>query len=132
MTTMTQAHIDTMDTIVNELANGKTISEALKAVYSKRNVQLIFTEDLFDVDIQDLNMYNRATNTLLRNHARTLNDVINNNELNAIKNWRGCGKDVCTETLETILNYYWKHISAEQQAEFLIDTVLRNECNLRV
>lgn len=128
--TMTQAHIDTMDTIVNELANGKTISEALKTVYGKRKVQLPFTDELFEVDIQELKMSNRTTNALLRNHIRTINDIINSNKIKPIKEWRGCGKDVCTETFETILNYYWEHVTTEEQTDFLINTVVGNECNL--
>lgn len=127
--TMTQAHINTMDTIVTELANGKTISEALKTVYDKRTVQISFTDELFEVDIQGLGMSNRATNALLRNHIRTINDVINSNKVKPIKDWRGCGKDVCTEVLETILNYYWEHATTEQQVDFLINTVVVNEFN---
>ena len=126
---MTQAHINTMDTIVTELANGKTISEALKTVYGKRTVQLSFVDTLFEVDIQKLGMSNRATNALLRNHIRTINDVINSNKVKPIKDWRGCGKDVCTEVFETILNYYWEHITTEQQVDFLINTVIVNEHN---
>ena len=73
---MTQVNIYAMDAIVNELANGKTISEALKRVYSKRNVNILYNSQWLNVEIQDLNMSNRATNAILRNRLRTLNEVV--------------------------------------------------------
>ena len=128
---MTQVNIYAMDAIVNELANGKTISEALKRVYSKRNVNILYNSQWLNVEIQDLNMSNRATNAILRNRLRTLNEVVECNEEKPIKSLRGCGKDVCTELFETILNYCWNCMNEKEREAFLIDTVERNHIFLK-
>lgn len=128
---MTQVNINAMDAIVNELANGKTFSEALKAVYNKRNVQIPYKDEWLEVEIQELNMSNRATNTILRNRIRTLSDLVKRNETNPIKSLRGCGKDICTEVFETILNYCWNCMDEKEKVEFLMDTVERNDIFLK-
>ena len=74
--TMTQRNIDIMDRIVDELAKGKKLSEALSTVYIKRNVVIPYNDEMFDIQIPDLKLSNRAVGCLMRNKLTTINDVI--------------------------------------------------------
>lgn len=124
---MTLVNIYAMDAIVNELANGKTISEALKAVFTKRTVQIRYTDAKFNVAITTLGMSNRATNALMRNGVRTIADIANYSMNNDVRNLRGCGKDSMVEIMETILNYAWDHMTEKEKVAFLMNTVNLNE-----
>jgi DNA-directed RNA polymerase alpha subunit len=120
-----------MDAIVNELANGKTISDALKAVFSKRTVQIRYTDAKFDVPVTTLGMSRRSTNALMRNGVHTITDLTNYSMNNGIQSLRGCGKDSMTEIMETILNYAWEHMTEKEKIAFLMNTVNMNERNLK-
>lgn len=128
---MTQVNIYAMDAIVNELANGKTISDALKAVFTKRVVRINYTEEKFDVPVTMLGMSSRSTNALLRNGIHTIVDLANYSTESSIRKIRGCGKDALTEIMETILNYAWKNMTEKEKVAFLMNTVNLNEYNLR-
>jgi DNA-directed RNA polymerase alpha subunit len=120
-----------MDAIVNELANGKTISDALKAVFTKRTVQIRYTDAKFDVPVTSLGMSRRATNVLMRNGVHTITELANYSMELSVRNLRGCGKDSLTEIMETVLNYAWDHMTEKEKIAFLMNTVNLNEYNLR-
>jgi hypothetical protein len=61
----------------------------------------------------------------------TLNDVTNYIERQNLNTVPGLGTLSIKEIMETILNYCWDHMSEKQKENFLIDTVLRNNNNLR-
>lgn len=128
---MTQVNIYAMDAIVNELANGKTISEALKRVFTKRTVQIRYTDAKFDVPVTSLGMSRRSTNVLMRNGVHTITDLANYSAERTVRDLRGCGKDSLTEIMETILNYAWEHMTEKEKIAFLMNTVNLNEYNLR-
>mgnify|MGYP003304571900 CR=1 FL=1 len=128
---MTQVNIYAMDAIVNELANGKTISEALKRVFTKRTVQIRYTDAKFDVPVTTLGMSRRATNVLMRNGIHTITDLANYSAEDSVRNLRGCGKDSMTEVMETVLNYAWDHMTEKEKIAFLMNTVNLNEYNMR-
>lgn len=128
---MTTTNVNAMRTIINELEAGKTISDALKVVYTKRNVCIPYVDEVFNVDVRELGMSGRATNTLLRNHITTINEAIKINETTPIKGMRGIAAGLCTEFFETILNYSFDCMSADAKALFLIDVVERNRIYLR-
>lgn len=128
---MTTTNVQAIRTIINELDHGKTISDALKVVYTKRNVCVPYVDDVFDIDIRDLGMSGRTTNALLRNHVRTINDAIQMNAEKPLKEMRGVASGSCTEFFETILNYSFDCMSADAKALFLIDVVERNRIYLR-
>jgi DNA-directed RNA polymerase alpha subunit len=124
---MTNTNIYAMDAIVNELANGKTISDALKTVFTKRKVRIPHNAKTFDVPVESLHMSRRTTNVLMRNKMYTLGHVVKYCENESIRSFRGAGKEVVVETMETILNYAWDHMTEAERVEFFIDTVNLNE-----
>ena len=128
---MTNTNIYAMDAVVNELANGKTISEALKRVFTKRTVQIRYTDDKFDVPVTSLGMSRRSTNVLMRNGIHTITELANYSAEESVRNLRGGGKDSLTEVMETILNYAWEHMTEKEKIAFLMNTVNLNEAYLR-
>jgi hypothetical protein len=121
-----------MDTIVNEMIEGKTLSEALKSVYVKRKVRIPYDEKTSDVPITSLNMSNRTTNALLRNNIRSIYDAVKFCGKHKITEAKTLGYNCGVELFESILDYYWGNMSNDERATFLIDTVERNSSNIRV
>lgn len=128
---MTQVNVYALDAIVNELANGKTISEALKRVFTKRTVQIRYTDSKFDVPVTTLGMSRRSTNILMRNGIHTITELANYSTEACVRDLRGCGKDSMTEIMETVLNYAWEHMTEKEKIAFLVHTVHLNEYHLR-
>ena len=131
---MTQKNINTMDTIVSLMVEGKTLSKALKLVYEKRNVSIPYCEDILDVTIKDLKMLMRTTRGLVRGGTNTIKDLIDtyDDKYDKIMKLEGFGKSSAIETLEAVLDYCWKHLSEEDRVKFLIDAVERNSDNLKI
>ena len=129
---MKQTNIDALDAIVNELAAGKKISEALSAVYTKRNVAIRFNADEAIIDVRNLGLSNRGANALVRSRLKTLGAVLTYMETDKITELRNFGHTSCIELCEAILDYYFDRMSMREKEEFLIDTVIRNECYLKV
>lgn len=128
---MTQRNVDAMDLIVNKMANGTKLSNALKCVYSTRNVCIPYKEEYRDVLLIDFGLSNRSTNALLRARMRRLGDVIDFCSTNKITSITGVGKDSGTEIFETILDYCWDKMDGNERESFLIDTVERNSSYIR-
>ena len=128
---MTQRNIDIMDLIVDKMAAGKTLSDALKDVYVKRNVEIPFDDKDLNVSIKKLGMSNRTTYALMRGKLLTLADVVKYCEKQKITTVNLLGKTAGIETFETMLNYLWSKMSKQRRVEFLIDTVERNQGNIR-
>ena len=123
---MTQQNINVMDTIVNNLAVGKTISAALKAVYKTRNVAIPFDDKFKNISIDKLDISAPVRNTLKRAHLYTIGDIMKFGENIGIQEIRGMGTIKGIQMMESILNYAWDHMSVDERTEFLIDTVERN------
>ena len=123
---MTQLNINVMDSIVNNLAAGKTISAALKAVYKTRNVAIPFDDKFKNVSIDKLDISAPVRNTLKRAHLYTIGDIMKFGESIGIQRIRGMGATKGMQMMESILNYAWNHMSMNERTEFLIDTVERN------
>jgi DNA-directed RNA polymerase alpha subunit len=128
---MTQTNINTMDAIVNELAAGKKISEALSTVYNKRCVSIPCNDELLNTDIKSLHMSMRTTNALLRGGIKTIADVVEYCTKNKITTVKTFGTASGIELFETILNYMWNRMSKNERVDFLIDVVERNTNNLK-
>ncbi len=124
---MTQRNIDMMSIVVDKLAHGKTLSEALKVVYTKRNVVIPQNEKLNGIKVADLEMSSLAKNALMRNRLMTVGEVIEYASENSVKKLKGFGVNSGIELFETILDLHWAHMTKEEQTDFLIDTVERNE-----
>ena len=129
---MTERNIRIMDIIVSKIAEGKTLSEALKLVYVKRKVRIPYDEKNEDVPITSLKMSNRTTNSLMRNNVRSMYDVIKFCKNHKITELKAFGVGSGVELFETILDYYWSHMTSDERVVFLIDTVERNSSNIRV
>lgn len=128
---MTERNIYVMDLIVSKMAEGASISKALKLVYHQRNVRIPYNDSDFDVSVMDLGLSSRATNALLRTKLRTLGDVVefcNEHKITEIVN---LGKNSGIEIFEAILDYRWKHMDNNERTSFLIDTVKRNQDYIR-
>ena len=128
---MTQRNIDTMDTIVGMLAEGKKLSKVLQIVYTKRNVAIPYTEEMLDTRIFDLNMSTRTTNALMRAHLKTIKEVVEFCNKEKITKVKTLGNSSCIELFESILDYCWSTMSNNRRTDFLIDTVERNARYLR-
>lgn len=128
---MTQRNIDIMDRIVEELASGKKLSEALNTVYEKRNVEIPFNDEMFDIKITDLHLSNRAVGALMRAGLTTVNKVIEYGNKRPLNNINNFGQVSGIEFLEVVLDIAWDKMSQKEKIEFLIDTVERNQGNIR-
>ena len=128
---MKQEHIETMNTIVDLVAGGKKISQALGDVYEKRCVVLPFMEDIVDDPIENLRMTGRTYNALMRAKMRNIGDVIRFSDGGDFSSIRNFGRLSGIELFESILNYCWARMDVDQQTNFLIDAVVRNEEYLR-
>lgn len=128
---MTQTNNNAMNLIVNELTSGKKISEALKAVYTKRSIRLPYNERMLSVDITELNMSMRTTNALRRAGMKTLLDAIKYCQKEKITSIKTLGAHSGIEVFETILDYMWDRMSSDEKAAFLINVVESNKNNLR-
>ena len=128
---MTQNNIDIMDIIVDKMADGMKLSKALEAVYVKRNVCFPCKEEHCNELIMEFGLSRRATNALLRAKLRTIGDVIEFCKENKITDIAGLGIGSGIEVFEAILDYCWNCMSDDEKVSFLIDTVERNECNIR-
>ncbi len=128
---MTQRNIDVMDIIVSKMVEGETLSKALKLVYNKRNVVIPYSEEIYSVEITTLPMTKRTINSLLRGKLKTIGDVIEFCKRQKITAVANLGVNSGVELFETILDYCWDHMSQEERASFLIDTVERNSEYIR-
>lgn len=128
---MTQKNIDIMAIIVDEMGSGKTFANALKTVYTKRSMEIPFSKELLGIRIMDLGMSNRTTNALLRGRLHTVNDIVNFTKRDHLMNLKNFGKGGGIELLETLANWCWDHLTNDERTVFLIDTVKRNENNIR-
>lgn len=128
---MTQKNIEIMDRIVREMAAGRTFSEALKDVYVKRNVTIPYHEEDLNVSVDKLGMSKRTTYALMRGRMLTLAEVVNYCEKQKITTVRLLGVGAGIEIFETILNYLWSKMDNQRRTEFLIETIIRNEGNIR-
>jgi DNA-directed RNA polymerase alpha subunit len=128
---MTQKNIDVMDIIVSKMAEGVSLSKALKLVYNQRNVCIPYNDSDFDVSVMDLGLSIRATNALIRTKLRTLGSVIEFCNENKITDIINLGKNSGIEIFEAILDYRWSHMSQNERTSFLIDTVERNQDYIR-
>ena len=128
---MTQRNIDVMDIIVNKMAEGDTLSKALKRVYNKRNVAIPYNEEIYGVAITALPMSNRTVNTVMRGKLKTIGEVIEFCKHHKITDITNLGKNSGIELFETILDYCWDCLSQKERISFLIDTVERNSEHIR-
>lgn len=128
---MTQRNINTMDLIVSKMAHGKTLSEAMHEVYTKRKVSIPYHEEWLDCEIKTLNMSMRTTAALLRNKIETINDVVNYTKRSKITNLQTFGRVSAIELFASILDYCWSQMSRDEKTAFLINTVERNSEYLR-
>ena len=129
---MTQTQINTLDLIVSKMAHGKTLSKALHEVYTKRNVAIPYHEEWLGCKLTSLKMSMRTTQALLRNKMTTIGDVVNYTRDRKVTSLLTLGRVSAIELFESILDYCWNHMSQKEKDRFLIDTVERNSCNLRV
>jgi DNA-directed RNA polymerase alpha subunit len=128
---MTTRNVELMSIIVDELANKKTFSQALKTVYVKRSVGIPFNTKEMNIEVEKLGLTTRSLWALKRTHLDTVNDVIEHISEKGVKNIKNFGVACGTEVFEAILDWCWNHMTKEQQTEFLIDTVVRNSGNVR-
>ena len=119
----------TIDRILNELKAGKTISQALSAVYEKRIVHIPFNDADLDVEIYKLKMPNRTTNALMRHRLKTIGDVVEyaDNNRDGLRDVQNLGKTSIIDLMERVLDYCWDHMSVRERAELLLDLVERNK-----
>ena len=128
---MTNMNIAVMDTIVDYLGKGYSISNALKMVYKKRHIAIPFVAEALDCPIADLKMSTRTTCALRRNGLHTVADVVEVGRRGGIKDVRNLGQKSAIELYETLLNYLWDHLTMTEKTDFLIDAVIRNSVYLK-
>lgn len=128
---MTQTNINTMDLIIDKMAEFKSLSRALRHVYKKRNVAIPFNDKTFDIEVLKLDVHSRASNALMRSGLKTLNDVIDYAEDHNLGKVKNLGKVSAIEVMETMLDIAWSKMNEDERVAFLIDIVERNEDNLR-
>ena len=128
---MTQRNIEIMNIIVDKMVRGKTLSEALKDVYTKRSVSIPYDDDMLTVSVRNLHMSSRTTNALMRSHLVTLGEVVNLCNQQKITDVKAMGVSGGTELFESILNYLWGEMTEDEQLNFLIDIVAKNSKHIR-
>jgi len=128
---MTTHNIETMDRIVNGLAENRKLSQVLAHIYAKRNVEIPFSDSMLKIQIADMNMSARTTNAIRRARIHTLQDAVEFNESKKITSVKNLGRSGCIEFFEAILDYFWDNMDKNERVSFLIDVVERNSHNLR-
>lgn len=128
---MTERNIEIMEVIVDKMAAGKKLSEALKDVYTKRRVEIPFNDRDLDVPVDKLGMSNRTAFALKRGRMLTLTDVVNYCEQKKITTVNLLGMNAGLETFETILDYMWSKMPKKARADFLMDVIEMNEEYIR-
>lgn len=128
---MTQKNIEIMDIIVDKMAEGKTLAEALKCVYKKRNVVVPFDNDDLNVSVEKLGMSKRTTYALMRGKLFTLADMVKYCETQKITTIKLLGVNAGIEAFEATVNYLWSKMDDVAKVKFLIDIVERNTGNIR-
>lgn len=128
---MKQRNVEVMYTIVDALEKGKKISEALSEVYTKRNVAIVYDDEMLDVSIVKLGLSNRGLNALARKNLRTVGNIVDYVKTEQLSTIPGFGVASGIELLESILNMAWNRMDANQKTVFLIDVVERNEDYIR-
>lgn len=128
---MTQKNIDIMAIIVDRLAEGKKLSEAMKIVYAKRSVQIPHFDRMMDKDVRELKMSMRTTNALLHSGLGTIGKVADFCHTKKITDAKGVGPSMGMELMESVLDWCWSHMTLNEQKDFLMDTVERNSDNIR-
>ena len=74
----------------------------------------------------------RSYNALMNARLITVNDIIKYaSEHPGFVGIRNFGKTSGIEVLETILDIAWDKMNKQQRRDFLIDTVIRNQFNVR-
>lgn len=128
---MTQRNIYAMDAIVNKLEDGMKLSTALNCVYSKRNVCIPYCNRDLDTPIESLGLSRRSLNSLMRAKLLTIGHVVDFCENRKITDVVTLGRGSGIEIFEAILDCCWNNMDEKEKTAFLIDTVERNEENLR-
>ena len=116
-----------INTTMELMAQGKTISQALKEVYQTRHVFIPFNEKDMELPIKALNFNARSINCFEKIGLKTVLDVINyfnKYEWNSIDRF---GRGSATDVFEKILDYAWTKLNTKEQAEFLIKVDEDNE-----
>ena len=128
---MTDKNIHVMDLIIKNMARGDKLSQAMKKVYTKRNVAIPYKPELMSVQIKDMKMSLRTTRGLIKAGKHTIDDVVNSNRTENIMKIAGIGKASYVEFMTSVLDYSWEHMGAKERERFLIDTVERNANHIR-
>jgi hypothetical protein len=128
---MTQKNIDIMDMIVDRIAEGKKLSDALKTVYTKRTVEIPNFSKMMNKDVRELKMSMRTTNAFMRSKLTTIGKIAEFCKTNKITEAKAVGASSGVELLETILDWCWDHMDMKEKTAFLIDTVERNSSHIR-
>lgn len=130
---MTELNINCMDRVVDELAKGKTISEALESVYYKRKVRVPIRDNITSIKIEDLGLAGRTTNAIKRAHLNTIGDVVEFVERGRnMTDIPALGRVSIRDFMEAVLNHSWNLMSLQEKVDFLMTTVERNVCNIRL
>lgn len=123
---MTQKNIDIMNLIIKTLEEGKTIAQTIRLIFKNPSVAIPFSNNMLDTSVTELEISVRTHNALLRNHIYTISDVIEFNKRNGITKAKGLGKGSAIDLFESILNWCWTQMTNDEQMNFLIDTIERN------
>lgn len=129
---MTERNVFIMDKIVDELAAGKKISEALVTVYRKRNVVIPYGQKIAMIPTLSLNISVRAHNALMNAGLKTVEEIIDYALAHpGFVGIRSFGRTSGVEVLEAILDFAWDYMSKKERTNFLIDIVEKNQFNIR-
>jgi DNA-directed RNA polymerase alpha subunit len=128
---MTQRNIYAMDAIVNKLEDGMKFSNALNYVYNKRNVCIPYCKRNMDTPITNIGLSRRSLNSLMRAKLLTIGHVVDFCGNRKITDVATIGRGSGIEIFEAVLDCCWDNMTEKEKTAFLIDTVERNEENLR-
>ena len=123
---MTQKNIDIMNLIIKTLEEGKTIAQTIRLILKNPSVAIPFSNNMLDTSVTELKISVRTHNALLRNHIYTISDIIEFNKRNGITKAKGLGKGSAIDLFESILNWCSTQMTNDEQINFLIDTIERN------
>ena len=105
--------------ITKLLKDGVNISYALKEVCGTQKISIPFSNECFDVPLEELNLSMRSYNALKRGKLNTLDEVINHFDQNGWNSIRNFGKTSATEIFEKIIDVAWDNMSDVQKSDFL-------------
>ena len=116
-----------IDKVMELMANGKSIYEALAEMYENCKVKIPVSEKCLSIPVYKMKFNNRALHCFEKLQLETYEQVIDyldNHHWDTIDNF---GEGTAKATFERLLDVAWEHLKTAERAEFLLRVDAENK-----